>query len=58
MEALAVDYNWQRRNNITIVAAGIVFTDLPEEDSRLTSATFKIRMNSTFVHDTSTYRRT
>ena len=58
MEELAGDYNWQQANNISFVAAGIVFTDLPQEDVPLTTATFKIRMNSTFVHDTTTFRET
>ena len=57
MEELAADYDWQQSNNITIVPAGIVFTDLTQEDFKLTSATFKIRMNSTFVHDTTKFRR-
>ena len=58
LEELAGDYNWQQRNNITFVAAGIVFTNLSQEDLSLTSATFKIRMNSTFIHDTTTFRET
>ena len=58
MEALAANYTEQERRKITHIAAGVVFDkDLPAEmTSDLTNTTVKIRMNSTFVHDTTVYR--
>ena len=58
MEALAADYTEQDRRRITHIAAGVVFDENlpPEMTPDLTNATFKIRMNSTFVHDTTAYR--
>jgi hypothetical protein len=58
MEDLAANYTEQERRQITHIVAGVVFDkDLPTEmTSDLTNTTVKIRMNSTFVHDTTAYR--
>ena len=58
MEDLASNYTEQKRRQITHIVAGVVFDkDLPAEmTSDLTNTTVKIRMNSTFVHDTTEYR--
>ena len=58
MEALAADYEEQERKGITHIAAGVVFDENlpPKMTPDLTNATFKIRMNSTFVHDTTAFR--
>ena len=58
MEDLAADYAEQERKGITHVFAGVVFDKNlpPEMTPDLTHTTVKIRMNSTFVHDTTAYR--
>ena len=58
MEELASDYAEQEKREISHIVAGVVFDkDLPSEmTSDLTNTTVKIRMNSTFVHDTTVYR--
>ena len=58
MEELAGNYVEQERREITHIIGGVVFDkDLPAEmTSDLTNTTVKIRMNSTFVHDTTVYR--
>lgn len=58
MEDLAGNYTEQERRQITHIVAGVVFDkNLPAEmTSDLTNTTVKIRMNSTFVHDTTKYR--
>ena len=58
MEALAANYTEQKRRSITHIAAGVVFDkNLPSEmNPNITNTTVKIRMNSTFVHDTTTFR--
>ena len=50
---LAEDYDRQKDNNITTVAAGIVFDNTSE-----TTASVRIRMNSTYIHDTTLIRET
>ena len=59
MEELATDYAAQERKGITHIIAGVVFSkDLPSEMTpNLTNVTVKIRMNSTFVHDTTVFRQ-
>lgn len=59
MEELAANYAAQERKGITHIAAGLVFSkDLPPEMTpNLTNVTVKIRMNSTFVHDTTVLRK-
>ena len=58
MEDLAANYTEQERRGISHIIAGVVFDkDLPPEmTSDLKNTTVKIRMNSTFVHDTTVYR--
>ena len=58
MEELAADYGEQERRGITHIAAGLVFDKNlpPEMNPNITDTTVKIRMNSTFVHDTTTFR--
>ena len=50
---LAENYTLQKDYNITTVAAGIVFDDTSER-----TASVRIRMNSTYVHDTTLIRET
>ena len=50
---LAEDYDRQKDNNITTVAAGIVFDNTTER-----IASVRIRMNSTYIHDTTLIRET
>lgn len=52
---LAEDYNWQKELNITTVAAGIVFDNTSDPER---TASVRIRMNSTYVHDTTLIRET
>ena len=67
------DYDLQRTLNITTVAAGIVFdyphpsadaeqcsgdpSPQPSTSEQLKRASVRIRMNSTFVHDTTQYKK-
>ena len=50
---LAADYDQQKDHNITTVAAGIVFDDTSDPER---TASVRIRMNSTYVHDTTLIR--
>ena len=58
LEELAADYGRQKELNITTVAAGIVFglPDTPTSD--FTNASVWIRMNQTYVQDTTLIRET
>jgi len=59
LEELAGDYILQKKLNITSVAAGIVFDGLPSTTtSDFKTASVYIRMNQTYVHDTTLVRET
>ena len=47
--SLATDYARQTELNITTVIGGVVFEGVEDEDTPLSNATIKIRMNFTFV---------
>lgn len=52
---LAEDYDLQKDHNITTVAAGIVFDETSDPER---TASVRIRMNSTYIHDTTLIRET
>lgn len=59
MEEMAADYTQQKRKGISHIIAGVVFDEnLPAEMTPdLTNTTVKIRMNFSFVHDTTAFRK-
>ena len=60
IERLSLDYDERQEHNISVVYAGIVFDNLHDVDN-VTSVPPKVRMrlrlNSTFVHDTTLMRQ-
>ena len=54
--SLAANYTRQTELNISTVIGGVVFDGLEDEDTPLTNATIKIRMNFTMVMDTAVKR--
>ena len=58
MQELSSNYVWQKERNISTVFAGIVLEDFVTTGGDLQSVKLRIRMNSTYVHDTTLLRET
>ena len=62
IERLSMDYTERQEHNISFVYAGIVFDNLHNADERNASTVppkvrMRLRLNSTFVHDTTLMRQ-
>lgn len=59
MQDLSSNYLLQQQKGISVVFAGIVLEDfLTSQEGELQSVKLRIRMNSTYVHDTTLLRET
>lgn len=59
MVELSSNYLGQKKRGISTVFAGVVMEDfVTSHDGQLQSVTLRIRMNSTYVHDTTLLRET
>ena len=56
LEQWAADYAKVQDNNFTYIFAGVVFPDIPDKSEDLREVTVKIRMNTTYVHETDVIR--
>lgn len=56
MEKWAADYSLVQKANFTYIFAGVVFPDIPTDPVDLRNVTVKIRMNTTYVHETDVIR--
>ena len=62
IERLSLDYDERQQHNISVVYAGIVFDNLHDVDENNASSVppkvrMRLRLNSTFVHDTTLMRQ-
>ena len=56
LEKWAADYARVQYNNFTYIFAGVVFQDIPDDPEDLREVVVKIRMNTTYVHETDVIR--